>query len=173
MLDNLFEPQRIKRKVFLSYHHSGDQHYYDIFCRHFCDVYDVVSDNSLDRKIDSDNVEYVIRRIRDNYVTGSSCTIVLVGADTWGRKFVDWEITATLERRHGLIGLQLPSLPIANGVVTVPDRLSDNIRSGYAVWMRWDYLMSNEHILPTWIEEANHKDVGLIRNDRQRRLRNA
>src|SRR5712671_172295 len=30
-------------------------------------------DNSVERRIDSDDVEYVMRRIRENYVTGSSC----------------------------------------------------------------------------------------------------
>ena len=59
--------------------------------------YDIVTDNSLSRGIESDVVEYIMRRIRENYVTGSSCTIVLVGRDTWARKYVDWEIDATLQ----------------------------------------------------------------------------
>lgn len=114
-----------------------------------------------------------MRHIRENYVSGSSCTIVLVGRDTWGRKFVDWEIDATLSKEHGLLGLQLPTLPIVGAAVTVPDRLSDNIQSGYAIWKRWDYLVANPGHLPVWIEEANAKDKVLIRNDCARRLRNS
>ena len=75
----------VKHKVFVSYHHGGDQAYYDAFSKAFHDTYDVIYDNSLERQIDSDNVDYVIQKIRDNYITGSSCTIVLVGAATWGR----------------------------------------------------------------------------------------
>ncbi len=110
----MFPPnqQQVKRKVFISYHHGCDQAYYDAFSKAFCDTYDVISDNSLEREIDSDDVEYVIQRIRNDYVTGSSCTIVLVGKDTWGRKYVDWEIKATLEKEHGLIGVVLPTVPI-------------------------------------------------------------
>jgi hypothetical protein len=102
----------IKRKVFISYHHGGDQAYYDAFSRAFSDRYDVITDNSLARGVESDVVEYVMRRIRENYITGSSCTIVLVGLDTWGRKYVDWEIDATLQKAHGLIGIQLPTILI-------------------------------------------------------------
>jgi hypothetical protein len=168
-------PTQIKRKVFVSYHHAGDQAYYDMFSRLFGDSYEAVFDNSLERKVNSDNAEYVLRQIRENYLTGSSCTVVLVGQQTWGRKFVDWEIEATLAKQHGLLGLQLPTIPVVNNCLTMPlpDRLNDNINSGYAVWMRWDYLISNPRVLPTWVEQANARDKSLIRNGRARRLRNA
>jgi hypothetical protein len=159
--------------VFVSFHHGGDQAYYDIFSNLFHDTYEAVYDNSLERRIDSDNVEYVLRKIREDYLTGTSCTIILVGRDTWGRKFVDWEIDATLLKQHGLLGLQLPTLPIINDTVTVPGRLSDNINSGYALWMRWDYLVANPTALTGWIEEANARDKSLVRNGRAVRLRNA
>ena len=77
----LFPP--VKHKVFISYHHGGDQPYYDAFTRTFHDTYELVYDNSLERRIDSDDVDYVRRRIRENHIKGSSCTIVLVGAQTW------------------------------------------------------------------------------------------
>lgn len=128
----------VKRKVFVSYHHGGDQAYYNAFSQAFHDTYDVITDNSLERQIDSDNVEYVMRRIRENYITGSSCTIVLVGRDTHARKYVDWEIKATLDASHGLIGVRLPTAPVtAQGTVTVPGRLHDNVQSGYALWVPW------------------------------------
>src|SRR5688572_7832580 len=97
----------VKRKIFVSYHHRGDQAYYDAFSKIFCDTYELVTDNSLERAVDSDSVDYVMRRIRETCITGSSCTIVLVGPQTWGRKYVDWEIMATLDKCHGLIGVQL------------------------------------------------------------------
>jgi hypothetical protein len=161
-----------KRKVFVSYHHRGDQAYYDEFSRAFHDSYEAIYDNSLERAVDSDNSEYVMRQIREKYVSGSSCTIVLVGRESWGRKFIDWEISATLDRQHGLLGLQLPSLPIVNNTVNMPSRFEDNVNSGYAVWMRWDYLMMHPHLLATWIEQANAKSKFLINNTRERRLRN-
>jgi hypothetical protein len=166
--------REIKRKVFISYHHGGDQPYYDAFSRAFSRDYDIIADNSLARGIESDVVEYVMRRIRENYITGSSCTIVLVGRDTWGRKYVDWEIEATLQKEHGLIGIQLPSLPIKpDNTVTVPDRLYDNIQTGYALWVPWDWLVQNPRELPGLIAQANNKSKQLISNRRGHRLRNA
>jgi hypothetical protein len=163
----------VKRKVFVSYHHDGDQPYYDAFCRHFCDTYEVLTDNSLDRIIDSEDVDYVMRRIREDYVHGSSCTVVLVGRETPLRKYVDWEIMATLDKQHGLIGVQLPSAPVnANNTVTVPDRLNDNIMSGYALWLTWAQITSSAPQFTAYIEQANARDRSLIVNSRERRLRN-
>jgi hypothetical protein len=164
---------QVKRKVFVSYYHGGDQSYYDLLTRTFCDTYEVITDNSLERRVDSLDVDYVMRRIRENYIAGSSCTIVLVGKDTWGRKYVDWEIRATLEKEHGLIGVRLPTAPVTTqGTVTVPDRLYDNIHSGYALWVTWEQITAGTQACTAYIEDANSRDRRLIRNTRERRLRN-
>ena len=163
----------VKRKVFISYHHGGDQAYYDAFSSHFDDRYDIIYDNSLDRVIDSENTAYVMQRIKDNFITGSSCTIVLIGADTHKRKYIDWEIEATLDARHGLVGIRLPTAPqTTNGGILVPDRFLDNYQSGYAVWSSWDALDNGTADLAALIEQANARDKNLIRNGRARRLRN-
>jgi len=165
---------QVKRKVFISYHHHGDQCYYNEFSRIFHDTYDVIMDNSLDRTIDSEDVNYVIQRIRDNFITGTSCTIVLVGKDTWGRKYVDWEIKTTLDKYHGLIGIQLPTLPITpSNTVVVPDRLNDNIASGYALWLTWAAVTASGQACTNYIEAANAREKKLMVNNRERRLRNA
>jgi hypothetical protein len=162
----------IKRKVFVSYHHRGDQAYYDAFCRAFCDEYEVVYDNSLERRIDSDNIDYVRGRIKDNYINGSSCTLVLVGKDTWGRKYIDWEIDATLEMKHGLIGVRLPTAPLGEaGKTIVPSRLHHNVASGYAIWVTWENL-TPAHLTGS-IEQANLRPKSLIDNSCERRYRNA
>jgi hypothetical protein len=132
----LSEILRPKRKIFVSYHHGNDRYYYDEFARIFASAYEAIQDNSVDRLIDSNDADYVIRKIREDYITGTSCTIVLCGAETPWRKFVDWEIKATLDKQHGLIGVNLPTNPSnANGTCTVPDRLHDNIQTGYALWI--------------------------------------
>lgn len=166
--------QPVKRKVFVSYHHGGDQVYYDAFSKAFCDTYDVITDNSLERKVDSDNVDYVMRRIREDYISGSSCTIVLVGKETWGRRYVDWEIKAMLEKEHGLIGVRLPTAPASSeNKVTVPGRLHDNIQTGYALWKTWQEITAGTLACTQLIEQANASDKRLIDNTRERRLRNA
>jgi hypothetical protein len=166
-------PAAIKRKVFVSYHHGGDQAYYNAFSQAFHDTYDVITDNSLERAIDSDDVEYVMRRIRESYIQGSSCTIILVGRDTHARKYVDWEVKATLDAGHALIGVQLPTLPVnAQGRVTVPERLSDNISSGFALWVSWADITASAQACRHYVEAANVKDRRLMDNTRVRRLCN-
>lgn len=157
-----------KRSIFVSYHHNRDQYYYNEFSRLFSDTYDVIRDNSVDRIIDSDDPEYVMRRIRENYITGSSCTIVLCGPETRWRKYVDWEIKATLDKNHGLIGINLPHNPkYFLGRVHKPDRLQDNLDSYYALWMDWGQL--NAHSLKSYIELAIDSPKILINNGRELR----
>lgn len=163
----------VKRRVFVSYHHNGDLAYYEAFSRTFHDGYEAISDTSPERAVDSDNVDYVMQRLRDTCITGSSCTIVLVGRNTHGRKFVDWEIKATLDANHGLIWVQLPTLPIVNGLISVPERLNDNIVSGYAVGLHWNVLTASPAELTHQIETANGKSKSRIVNSRAGRLRNA
>ena len=110
-------------------------------------------------------------QIRQNDITGSSCTIVLCGAATHQRKYVDWEIKATLDKQHGLIGVWLPTLPLApNGGTQKPDRLQDNLDSGYAKWVRWDALTVD--VMRKTIEIAIASPASLIRNQRPLRVRN-
>ena len=62
------------------------------------------------------------------------------------------KIKATLDKEHGLVGVNLPSNPIlaygqggcwnANGCATKPQRLQENIDSGYAVWTNWATITS-------------------------------
>ena len=163
----------IKRKIFVSYHHGGDKQYYDSFMRTFSDTYDIIFDNSVEREVDSDDVNYVIQRIRDNYIRGSSCTIVLCGAQTPWRKYVDWEIKATLDMEHGLIGLNLPTNRVSiNGKYTVPARLHDNITSDYAVWTPWSDAVQNGNSLKRIIEDAIARNKALIVNNRPMMSRN-
>jgi len=158
-----------RRKVFVSYHHHGDQAYYDRFSTNFHDRYEAITDNSLERKIDSASVDYIVRRIREHHLQGSSCTLVLCGIETPNRKYVDWEIDASLNQSMGLVAVLLPTLQIhPNGGTNKPARLQDNIDSGYAEWVWWSEIIANPGLLLTKIESANSKSKTLIRNQRAR-----
>ena len=91
--------------------------------------------------------------------------------ETANRKWVDWEIYASLrpygERsRNGLLGIYLPTAG------ETPARLQDNIDSGYAVTMKWENISWQ---LDSKIEEAynNRNKSDLARNSRKRRERNS
>jgi hypothetical protein len=161
-----------KPVVFVSYHHGGDQGYYNRFARVFADTYRIIRDNSLRKEISSDDAEYIMRRIREFDLTGTSCTIVLCGRETPLRKFVDWEIKATLDKQHGLLGINIPT----NSNKVVPYRFFDNYKSRYAVWLTWEQLFPNQRpnvaALRAAIEDANAKSKELIDNTRLLMCRN-
>lgn len=162
-----------RRRIFISYHHHHDQPYYDSLSKTLHDQMDLVFDNSVDREIDSENTNYVIQRIRDNFITNTSCTIVLCGPETRQRKYVDWEIKATLDKQHGLIGIGLPTAVLdAQGHIIVPDRYLSNYQSGYAIYRNWNDLATNPAGMTSWIEEAVAKDKSKIINPSAIKARN-
>lgn len=167
--------QPVRPRIFVSYQHSSDQYYYNEFSRIFHDTYECVYDNSLDDEIESDDHDYIKQRIRDEFITNTSCTIVLVGPTTYQRKHVDWEIKATLDKGHGLIGIQLPNvIPNYLGRITVPGRLSVNIDSGYALWQgfSWHDLIANPALLNQLVQFAADRDKSLIVNPKEIKKQN-
>jgi hypothetical protein len=136
-----------------------------------CGECEFLQDNSLDRRIDSDDAEYQERRIRENFITGSSATIVLCGLETFQRKWVDWEIYATLYKESALIGVQLPGVnPPPNSGFLVPTRLYENIQTGYALWHQWNELsMAN---LRLWIEQGISRAKWSIKNGLEKKKQN-
>jgi hypothetical protein len=144
-----------KRKVFISYHHKNDQGWSDNFSNYFSDTLDLFYDNSLERKIDSADSKYLNQKIREDCIFGTSLTIVLCGLETWKRRWVDWEIHATLYYEHGLLGIGLPTCVRTNDLkYIVPDRLYKNFESGYAQWMIWT---PDAKVLSQNIEQAVRK----------------
>lgn len=128
-----------RRKIFISYHHKNDQDVCDQISHFFHDQLDLLIDQSLDEPIDSKNSQYIERKIREDYIQGSSVTVVLCGSETWKRKHVDWEINSTLLKQHGLLGLILQTARTPRGGYVSPPRLNDNVSSGYANLMGFDY----------------------------------
>ena len=158
-----------RRKVFVSYHHRNDQYYYNEFSRVFHNGYELISDTSLERQIDSADANYVMRRIRESHLSGSSCTIVLCGAATPRRKYVDWEILASLGQQMGIVAVGLPTIEAyPNGGTAKPLRLQDNIDSGYAQWTNWATLVARPDALAASIERALSCSKRLIVNSRNR-----
>jgi hypothetical protein len=56
--------------------------------------------------------------------------------------------------------------------VLVPDRLLDNINSGFALWLTWEQITSSTAQLGQYIAEAKSRSATLIDNSRPRRVRN-
>ncbi len=164
--------QQTKRKVFISFHHANDWTWFEQFKKLFSSNYEVFYDQSVDGSIRSNDTEYVNRRIREEFIKGSSVTVVLCGAETWKRKYVDWEIYSTLHLEHAVLGIILPSVTRGeNNSAIVADRLHENIVSGYIHHIDWT---SDPAVIKTAIEEAIRKssDKSKIINSREKMSRN-
>ena len=107
-----------RHKVFVSYHHANDQEYRETFERWFSDVYDIMVSKSVEIGEINPNLktDTIRQKIRDEFLRDSTVTVVLIGAETWKRKHVDWEIGASIRDtkfnpRSGLLGILLPTYP--------------------------------------------------------------
>ncbi|NFN16895.1 hypothetical protein FDB52_01080 [Clostridium botulinum] len=157
-------------KVFVSYHHLNDQKKAD-YLRDAYGENNTLLDRSLDKAYEDMSDDEILAAIRKEHLKDSTVTIVLIGSKTANRKWVDWEIYSSLrpygERsRNGLLGIYLPTAGEA------PERLQDNIDSGYAVTMKWESISTQ---LEKKINEAyeNREKIELVRNSRERRERNS
>lgn len=170
--------EKTRHKCFISYHHNDEQE-----VKEFIDTFDHSRDIFISRGIgagmdgdiiQSTNDDYIKQRIRNRYLRDSTVTIVLIGRCTWSRRFVDWEIAASLRntatsKRNGLLAISLPS--VAGALVNLPERLMDNLlqSSGqsYAQW--WEYPSSANN-LAGYIEQAYSARTSLshlVDNSRQ------
>lgn len=168
-------PPPPKRHVFISSYHA-DQGEVDAFIYHWSTVHKVFTPKALgtfdnEDFINSDNPQYVMGQIRAKYLLDSTVTIVLIGTCTHSRRYVDWEIKASLRRGdytpNGLIGYLLPSaLPAAH----LPVRFSANWNSNQqqSSYARYRFLPSTPAMMRQQIEAAfldRTNRAHLINND--------
>lgn len=156
-----------RHKVFTSYHHSNDQNYRN----RFEELFGIQNDIFISQSVQIGEIdpyaptERIRQIIRDEYLRDTSVTVVLIGNETWKRKHVDWEIGASIRNtmynpRSGLLGIFLPTYPIQwdnnrkmwlFNEYTIPPRLYDNWRCGYAKLYCWS---ENPNEVQEWIHSS-------------------
>ncbi|MBM3883265.1 MAG: hypothetical protein FJ387_26730 [Verrucomicrobia bacterium] len=156
---NYYEP--IRRKVFISFHQK-DRPEVDAFIEEWANRQGVfiakalgVSDN--DDFIKSTKPEYVMSQIRAKYLEDSTVTVVLIGTCTHSRRYVDWEIKASLRQGetepNGLIGFLLPS---AGQRAHLPPRFQENWQQGeHNCYARYRFCPQTAQELRELIEDAH------------------
>ena len=161
----------MSHKCFISYH-AADKKAVDDFCDKFVGTFIRRGIKMEDDIIDSNNTDYVMKRIRQLYLQDSTVTIVLIGKCTWARKFIDWELQASLRNPsdgypNGVVAIQL-----WDSCQTLPDRAKLNVDSEYSKFYEYP---SSTSALTKIIDEAydsrfNKSD--LIVNPRERFINN-
>lgn len=83
-------------KTFISYHHAKDQDLKDLIIKKFSGDH-FINKSVSDGDININNTEETIMRIiRENFLSDSTVTLVIVGYETARRPFVNSEIQASL-----------------------------------------------------------------------------
>ena len=149
----------VRHRCFVT-HHAANATAVKAFVNDFSGVFTAttVGITDADDFIDSDDSDYVMRRIREDYLTDTTVTIVLIGECTKARKYVDWEIASSLRndpinRRSGLLGINMKSFGTQG---LAPLRLEDNYdskdpASSYALYQSYP---SAEQALRNAIQSA-------------------
>jgi hypothetical protein len=179
-----------KRTVFISYYGGDDQEVKEFLAQWATGDTAVFTPRILgdgvyarEGLIDSTNSEYVMAEIRRRYIRDASVTLLLVGTCTHSRRYVDWELKATLRRGdsdpNGLLAILLASANPGRGgsFPHLPARFAKNHDSGNVnCYARYYYLPSSADELDGWIEdavEARTSRARLIQNDADMMSRNA
>lgn len=168
-----------RHKCFVSYH-VDDADDVAAFLDSFGSVFipKTIGVTEDDPFIDSSDDDYIKSRISGKYMSDSTVTILLVGKCTWGRKFVDWEIGATLRnspknKRSGLLAYKLRS---ADRQQKIPDRLNDNwVKDGESYARYYTYPSSSSDVRRHINDAFDARDdrAHLVKNDRDLRRRNS
>ncbi len=167
-------PSSPKRKVFVSFF-QNDRAEVETFILNWATNAQVFTPKALgivgnEDFIDSTNPEYVMGQIRQKYLGDSTVTIVLLGACTHSRRYVDWEIKTSLRRGdytpNGLIAILLPS---AGGSAYLPERFRANWNAQHIdCYARYYAMPTSPTQLRGWIEAAftaRTAQAELIQND--------
>ena len=145
-----------RRKCFVSYY-SGDSAEVSIFLRNFGDVFipKSIGVGDGDDFINSNDTNYVMGRVREKYLGDSTVTILLIGACTHSRRYIDWELKASLRQGeyipNGLLGIVLPYL---GGSSHLPPRFKDNWEADQACYAAYHPYPTSKEQLRNWIEIA-------------------
>ena len=107
-------------------------------------------------------VDEIYRQVREGFISDATVTVVLVGRCTWQRKYVDWEIGASLTHtksngRCGLLGIILPSHPDFRKKNYTPNllppRLARNLEDEKPFAHLYDWTDDTAE-LAEWIDKA-------------------
>jgi hypothetical protein len=191
LLGRIPPPPAPKRNIFISSFHD-DRREVDAFIHHWATLQQVFTPKALgtfdnDDFINSNNPEYVMSEIRRKYIQDASVTIVLVGKCTHSRRYVDWEIKASLRRGqslpNGLLAYVLPSamprgtlLTGGTGYPTLPPRLNANWAANQQGYARYSVMPDSAATLRQQIENAfwdRTNRAHLIKNDSDMMRNNA
>lgn len=101
------------------------------------------------KKKDSDIEKWI-----DGQLNGTSVTVVLIGSDTAGKKWIDYEITASHKKGNGMLGIYIHKKKDKDGKTTT---------KGKNPFDKWNFKRGEEVVeYPTydWVDNDGYNNIG-------------
>jgi hypothetical protein len=93
-----------------------------------------------------------VKKLIDKGLIGTSVTVVLIGAETSTRKFVDYEIEQSIARGNGLLGIKISGIKDKDGKTDIQGTVPARLANGGAPSYTWDRDKFGD-----WVEAAYKK----------------
>lgn len=90
-----------------------------------------------------------VKKLIDHGILGTSVTVVLIGALTAQRKFVDYEIEKSIARGNGLLGIYISGIRDQKGNIDAQGSAPQRLSNAGAPCYYWDRSKFGE-----WVEAA-------------------
>jgi hypothetical protein len=93
-----------------------------------------------------------VKKLIDKGLIGTSVTVVLIGAETSTRKFVDYEIEQSIACGNGLLGIKISGIKDKDGKTDVQGAVPARLTKAGAPGYTWDRDKFGD-----WVEAAYKK----------------
>ncbi|MFT6905966.1 MAG: hypothetical protein ACJAS1_002629 [Oleiphilaceae bacterium] len=111
--------------------------------------FDTAKWEEVKKKKDSDIESWI-----DEQLKGTSVTVVLIGSDTVGKKWIDYEMKASHKKGNGMLGIYIHKKKDSNGKTS---------KKGNNPFANWEFKKAGEVIkYPTydWINDDGYNNMG-------------
>lgn len=140
------------RHVFFSFHYARD-----IFrvnqIRNLPEIVEAAAAGFRDKSLWEESKskgDEVIKKLIDSALLGTSVSVICIGSETAGRKYINYEIQQSIARKNGILGLKIHHLSVpregTSAEGAVPALLT---KGGFPIYRYKDHAS-----LKYWIETA-------------------
>ena len=139
------------RKVFFSFHYERDLWRVNVV-RNSGIIEGVSAAGFRDQSLWEETKrqgDQAVKKLIDDGLSGTSVTVVLIGAETAARKYVSYEIEKSISRGNGLLGVRIHNIKDREGRTDPPGPIPAALAKVGAATYVWEYGK-----LGAWVETA-------------------
>ncbi|WP_257266569.1 TIR domain-containing protein [Endozoicomonas sp. ONNA2] len=111
--------------------------------------FDTAEWEEVKKKKDSEIEKWI-----DSQLKGTSVTVVLIGSDTAGKKWIDYEITSSHKKGNGILGIYVHKVKDSNGKTTT---------KGENPFDNWEFKKDGKVIkypVYDWVSDNGYENLG-------------